>query len=173
MALTDLPVFAPRTCFGKVGRGRRRHAYIRRSQLPRTRRVRSQTSFQRSSMADDQNNSGAGRSLGGGAAEPMPASWRTNTSAPRVGRVGGPSTFVAFLWNSYVLGTYRSPLPFALYYSAARSSAARSGGARIASLNDIASSGGGGGGPAPHGHGDDDSDDEDSQERLFAGGERR
>lgn len=47
-------------------------------------------------MADDENNqnTGAGRTLGGGAAEPLPASWRTSTSQPRVGRIGGPSTLV-------------------------------------------------------------------------------
>lgn len=45
------------------------------------------------SMADDPNNPNAGRSLGGGPVEPPPESWlNRNTSGPRIGRVGGPST---------------------------------------------------------------------------------
>ncbi|KAG8947005.1 hypothetical protein FRC04_011302 [Tulasnella sp. 424] len=47
-------------------------------------------------MADDTNNPNAGRSLGGGPVEPPPESWlNRNTSGPRIGRVGGPSTGTA------------------------------------------------------------------------------
>lgn len=39
-------------------------------------------------MGDNNENSGAGRSLGGGAAEPLPASWANREGTRRVGRVG-------------------------------------------------------------------------------------
>jgi hypothetical protein len=41
------------------------------------------------SMSDDSNNTTAGgRSLGGGAAEPLPTSWSHPSERPRVGRIG-------------------------------------------------------------------------------------
>lgn len=42
--------------------------------------------------ADGGNTPGSGRTLGGGAAEPLPASWANRQSNPRIGRIGGPST---------------------------------------------------------------------------------
>lgn len=46
-------------------------------------------------MSDgDNSNTTGGRSLGGGAAEPLPASWARPTQAPRVGRIGN--------WSGYV-----------------------------------------------------------------------
>ncbi|KAG8935301.1 hypothetical protein FRC01_003052 [Tulasnella sp. 417] len=66
-------------------------------------------------MADDPNNPNAGRSLGGGSAEPLPEAWANRAaSGPRVGRIGGPPT-----------GTTRS-----------------AGAGRIATLSDTASSSG-------------------------------
>ena len=42
------------------------------------------------SMSDDSNNTPAGgRSLGGGASEPLPTSWLHPSERPRVGRIGG------------------------------------------------------------------------------------
>jgi hypothetical protein len=38
------------------------------------------------------NTPGGGRTLGGGAAEPLPVSWANRQSQPRIGRIGGPST---------------------------------------------------------------------------------
>ena len=41
------------------------------------------------SMSDDSNNTAAGgRTLGGGAAEPLPSSWLRPSERPRVGRIG-------------------------------------------------------------------------------------
>ena len=41
-------------------------------------------------MSDDSNNTNAGgRTLGGGASEPLPASWLHPSERPRVGRIGG------------------------------------------------------------------------------------
>lgn len=90
--------------------------------------------------------SGGGRTLGGGDAEPLPEGWGASSGGARIGRVGGPST--------------------------ARAAPSSSGGPRIASLRDVASSG-----PAPmpsrHDHSDgDDSDDDGAGENWFTGGER-
>jgi len=94
------------------------------------------------------NTPGGGRTLGGGAAEPLPASWANRQSQPRVGRIGGPPT----------------------------TASNRSGGSgRIATLSDMRSQmpsmpprGGMPGFPPPGG---DDSDEEEHQS-FFAGGER-
>ncbi|KAJ6629896.1 hypothetical protein B0H10DRAFT_1985755 [Mycena sp. CBHHK59/15] len=103
-------------------------------------------------MSNDDTPSGGGPSN-----EPLPASWIRPATAPRVGRVGD--------WSS-----------------SGGSSSNRSGGARIGTLRDIASSAAGpsmGGNGHPHApvpNNSDDEDDEDvpmeERERWFAGGER-
>ncbi|KAG5645308.1 hypothetical protein DXG03_006497 [Asterophora parasitica] len=103
-------------------------------------------------MADDHdanagNTTGGGRTLGGGAAQPIPAAWSRPTQAPRVGRVGD--------WSG-------------------NSGGGRSG-SRFGTIGGLNSSRSGGG-HASHGHrpGDDSDDDEneDRGEQYFAGGER-
>lgn len=44
-------------------------------------------------MSDGNGGNGGGRTLGGGDPEPLPSGWGA-PAAPRVGRVGGPSTYV-------------------------------------------------------------------------------
>ncbi|KAF9078273.1 hypothetical protein BDP27DRAFT_1309330 [Rhodocollybia butyracea] len=89
-----------------------------------------------------------GRSLGGGAGEPLPTGWGQSDSTRRIGRIGDLS-------------------------SSSGSSGRGESTPRIRSLRDII---GGNGSPAsgPAGdHGNDDSDDEDEEgESWFAGGER-
>jgi len=101
-------------------------------------------------MDSDENNeqaintSSSGRSLGGGAAEPMPASWARPSTQPRVGRIGA--------WTS--------------------SSAPRGG--RIGGLDDLASSGPPSGMPGLGGDDDSEGEGDDAQQpqSFFAGGER-
>ncbi|KAL1756914.1 hypothetical protein FB107DRAFT_260497 [Schizophyllum commune] len=124
-------------------------------------------------MSGDSNDN-VGRTLGGGAAEPLPAEWARpaaarSSSGPRVGRVGA--------WGSSGSGGGSG--------SNTPSSSGRGG---IHTFRDLVggggfSGGGGGGGPAPprggvgripHNDEDDDSDDEGppEAESWFAGGER-
>ncbi|KAF8063475.1 hypothetical protein FPV67DRAFT_246408 [Lyophyllum atratum] len=99
---------------------------------------------------DNTNNpSGGGRSLGGGAAEPLPSSWSRPAQAPRVGRIGD--------WSGSSRGS------------------GGPGASRFGTIGGLSSEGGGGrGGHAGHGHApeDSDDDDEDKREQWFAGGER-
>ncbi|KAG9019864.1 hypothetical protein FRB90_003455 [Tulasnella sp. 427] len=99
-------------------------------------------------MADDSNNPNAGRSLGGGPAEPLPESWANRgLSNPRVGRIGGSSA-----------GQSRS-----------------AGTGRIATLANMSSaSAPTRGRTSQRPPSDDDAADDDNQEgeRWFAGGER-
>lgn len=44
-------------------------------------------------MSGDNGGSG-GRTLGGGDPEPLPAGWGNSSSGARIGRIGGPSTYV-------------------------------------------------------------------------------
>lgn len=96
--------------------------------------------------------SGGGRSMSGGANEPMPSTWNRPSQAPRIGRIGD--------WASqrYVLASFqRSTDP-------TRSS---SGGDQPAGLG-----GSSRGGQMPIS--DDDEDDKENEgENWFAGGERR
>lgn len=101
---------------------------------------------------DETNNiTGGGRTLGGGAAEPLPSSWSRPATAPRVGRIGD--------WSG-------------------SSSRGGSSGSRFGTIGGLSGSGSGGGhaGHAGHGHGpEDDSDDDEDEhkgEQYFAGGER-
>ena len=53
-------------------------------------------------MSDDSNSTTAGgRSLGGGAAEPLPASWSRPSERPRVGRIGDWSARYTLLYNIF------------------------------------------------------------------------
>ncbi|KIY66496.1 SEP-domain-containing protein [Cylindrobasidium torrendii FP15055 ss-10] len=113
-------------------------------------------------MDDNNENSGAGRSLGGGAAEPLPAGWGNRQGTRRVGRVGD--------WNNNG--------PFEVISRSSPGSGS-SGGARIRTFRDLAAAGGGGASSAgrpPTGRpatGDDDDDEDDDQpQNFFAGGER-
>ncbi|GLB42820.1 putative SEP-domain-containing protein [Lyophyllum shimeji] len=102
-----------------------------------------------SNNGDSNNPSGGGRTLGGGAAEPLPSSWARSAEAPRLGRIGDWS-------GSGGGGVSRS-------------------GSRFGTIGGLSSAGGGGGG-APGGRRHDDSDeeedDEGKREQWFAGGER-
>jgi len=92
----------------------------------------------------DSNNGGAGQTLGGAGGESLPSSWaRPSNSAPRIGRVGN-------------LG-------------GGNSSSRNSGGPRIGTLRDVASTGGR---SSARKDSDDDSDEGEGGENLFAGGER-
>jgi len=102
-------------------------------------------------MSDSGNNpTGAGRTLGGDAAEPLPSNWAHPAAAPRVGRIGD--------------------------WSGSSSSSSGAGG----HFGSISSLGGGGHGrppPTDDHHDDDDDDDDDDDENKgaeswFAGGER-
>ncbi|KAG6885699.1 hypothetical protein C0992_004961 [Termitomyces sp. T32_za158] len=103
------------------------------------------------SDGDNSNTTGGGRSLGGGAAEPLPTSWTRPTQAPRVGRIGD--------WSGN---------------SGNNNSRSGSRFGTIGGLNSQA----GGAGPSSGGFGggqDDDDSDEDEPgrgESWFAGGER-
>ncbi|KAH0580409.1 UBX domain-containing protein 1 [Termitomyces sp. J132] len=105
-------------------------------------------------MSDNDNNiTGGGRSLGGGSAEPLPASWARPTQTPRVGRIGN--------WSGNNGNGSRSGSRFGT----------------IGGLNSQPSGGGpgfGGFGGLPRGGEDDDSDEEGPGrgESWFAGGER-
>lgn len=97
---------------------------------------------------DTSGNTGGGRTLGGGAAEPLPTEWtRSNSQAPRIGRIGQPTT-----------------------------SRASPAGGRFSSLRDLASTSvpRGAHPTAPAGGSDDDSDEGSGTggESWFAGGER-
>ncbi|KAF9005204.1 hypothetical protein BDQ17DRAFT_1354033 [Cyathus striatus] len=102
----------------------------------------------------NENTQGGGRTLGGAAAEPLPASWASQSSQRRVGRVGD--------------------------WSGTGSSGARNTGnsrlATLSSLNSGSSHGppmGGQHGPHPSDDDDEDEDDsKDQRESWFAGGER-
>ncbi|KAF5375951.1 hypothetical protein D9615_008158 [Tricholomella constricta] len=95
---------------------------------------------------DADNSTGSGRTLGGGAAEPMPASWSRPSQAPRVGRIGD--------WSGGG-GDSR-------------------GGSRFGTIGGLSSGGDGGGRGPPRGAGNDSDDDEDEEkpQQWFAGGER-
>ncbi|KAJ3809007.1 hypothetical protein EV368DRAFT_87747 [Lentinula lateritia] len=103
------------------------------------------------------NNSNGGRSIGGGANEPLPTGWGQSSSSRRIARIGDISGSSG---------------------SSGRSSGGR--GSRISTLRELtgttlpAPAGQGGNVPGA-GHGGDDSDDEDNDgegESWFAGGER-
>jgi len=93
---------------------------------------------------DTTENASGGRTLGGGAAEPLPAEWnRSSSQAPQTGRIGQTTT-------------PRAP----------------SAGGRFSSLRDLASGSISRGPSVPMGGSDDDSDEGGGGESWFAGGER-
>ncbi|KAG6826516.1 hypothetical protein H0H92_015509 [Tricholoma furcatifolium] len=105
-------------------------------------------------MSNDNNNTntGGGRSLGGGSAEPLPQSWSRPSQAPRVGRIGD--------------------------WSGTGGSSSNRSGSRFGTIGGLSSQSSGA--PVPSGHrpplGDDSDDDEEDESRQreswFAGGER-
>jgi len=94
-------------------------------------------------MSDNTDDNGGGRTLGGGASEPLPASWARPSQAPRTGRIGN--------WSS--------------------SNTSSRGGDRFASIGDFSQGGGNHAQPEDEDDGDD-SDQHDRRESWFAGGER-
>ena len=121
-------------------------------------------------MSDnDNNNITGGRSLEGGAAEPLAASWARPAQAPRVGRIGD--------WSGYVDGSIVTKVNCCTILLRNNGNNGRSG-SRFGTISGLQASrpdfGGFGG---QHGRGDDDDDsDEDGPDRgesWFAGGERR